>query len=561
MQSLSLPALLSARTLLPEETIQSCLLQARQQQLPFVSLLVRSTAVDTKRLAEAMADAFACPLFDLNALDPAWSPPSLAPGLVQELIQRRLLPLQIRGNLLYVAMADPSAAAEPGQQLQQAHLSLQPVIVELQSLEAALARLTRCGSADTADLATLLDDDIADEDPDSAASTNSSEEAPVVRFVNQVLRDAISQRASDVHIEPFEAWCRIRFRIDGHLQEITRVPSRFAPRLSSRLKVMAGLDITERRRPQDGRLSLSAGKNAAVDLRLSTLPVLWGEKIVLRILDSRGAIMALPDLGCLPQQLQHYQQALDRHQGLILVTGPTGSGKTITLYSGLAHLNVTHRNIATAEDPVEINLEGINQVAVNHRSGLDFATCLRAFLRQDPDVVMIGEIRDAETADMAIKAAQTGHLVLSTLHTNSAVETVSRLINMGIDPWNLASALSLVIAQRLVRRLCPYCRRADVFSEQEQQRCAGLPLPATCWRARGCKHCHQGYRGRVAIMEMLPVNAEISSLIGARCQPEQLSQLAQRAGWPSLNDSALLAVANGDTTVDEVLGILRGLSS
>lgn len=559
MQTPTLPALLGERGLLPDDIIASCLQQARQQQLPFISLLIRSTAIDTRRLATVIAEAFSCPLFDIDALDSRWLPPPLPGGLLMELTQRRLLPLSASGNVLYVAVADPAALSDPGHNARLARLNLQPVIVEVRGLDNVLARLSAAEPAQAPDLAALLENDLADEDLTDTSTGASLEEAPVVRFVNQVLHDAIHQRASDIHIEPFEIWCRVRFRIDGLLQEITRVPARFAPRLGSRLKVMAGLDITERRRPQDGRLSLRGNDKRTVDLRLSTLPTLWGEKLVLRVLDSRGAMIALPDLGCLPEQLGQYRQALERHQGLILVTGPTGSGKTVTLYSGLAHLNAAHRNIATAEDPVEINLEGINQVAVNARSGLDFATCLRAFLRQDPDVVMIGEIRDPETADMAIKAAQTGHLVLSTLHTNSAADTVGRLLNMGIDPWNLASALSLVIAQRLVRKLCSTCRRAEAVSEFEQQRFGGLPVPSTAWRASGCPRCHQGYRGRLAIMEMLPVTAAVGELIGTRCQPQQLLRHAQQAGWLSLHDSAMRAVARGDTTLDEVHGMLHGV--
>lgn len=559
MQTQTLPALLSQRGLLPEDLVQSCLNQARQQQIPFISLLIRSTSVDTRLLAAVIAEAFACPLLDIGALDSGWTPPALRPELLQELGHRRMLPLAVQGNLLHVAVADPAVLSEPGRHARQAHLALHPVIVDARGLDAVLARLAEPAPADTPDLAALLDADSSDDETDHPSLSASSEEAPVVRFVNQLLRDAAQQRASDIHIEPFEAWCRIRFRIDGLLHESVRVPARFAPRLSSRLKVMAGLDITERRRPQDGRFGVRSAHDNSIDLRISTLPTLWGEKIVLRILDSRGAIVALPDLGCLPQQLSCYQQALDKHQGLILVTGPTGSGKTVTLYSALAHLNAAHRNIATAEDPVEINLEGINQVAVNPRSGLDFATCLRAFLRQDPDVVMIGEIRDRETADMAVKAAQTGHLVLSTLHTNSAADTIGRLLNMGIDSWNLASALSLVIAQRLVRKLCPHCREKQSTPDTEHQRFGGLSLPATSWRAIGCSRCHHGYRGRLAVMEMLPVTAQACELIGSVCQPAQLSQLAQQSGWPSLNDSAMSAVARGDTTLDEVHGIVKGL--
>ncbi|MDO8909666.1 MAG: ATPase, T2SS/T4P/T4SS family [Pseudohongiella sp.] len=569
MQAQQLSALLVDRGLMQEQQAQICLQSAETQQIPFVSILIRQQSVDSQKLAEIIADAFACPLLDISALDMTVNIQEIerteTPERIDLLLRNRVIPLMRRGQVLQLAMADPACLASLTEHLEFRSELLQPIIVDAKKLDEALEKLLlkyhnpalpgrACDAA--AELIVLKDDTPEQETSEQDASGEQIDEAPVVRYVNQILADAVRIRASDIHIEPFEFWCRIRYRVDGILRESARAPAKFSPRLSSRLKVMASLDITERRRPQDGRIRLRMNDSRSVDLRISTLPTLWGEKIVLRVLDSDGLLMTLEELGCLPVQLQLYRRSLNCPQGMILVTGPTGSGKTVTLYSGLAHLNAGERNIATAEDPVEINLEGINQVAVNRRSGLDFANALRAFLRQDPDVVMLGEIRDQETADIAVKAAQTGHLVLSTLHTNSAADTVIRLLNMGIDSYNLASALSLIISQRLARRLCRQCSIWTAISPEEQAEWPADAAPQKIRQAVGCSQCQDGYKGRVALMEMLPVTDDVKELISSQCSVADLQRITRSAGWPGLRESALAKVAAGETSLQEVRRVL-----
>ncbi|MBU2098544.1 MAG: Flp pilus assembly complex ATPase component TadA [Gammaproteobacteria bacterium] len=569
MQALQLSALLIERGLMQRNQAENSLQLAQTQQIPFISLLIRQRSVDTHTLAQIIAEVFACPLLDISALNIDFKRNNNGlmenPEQLRLLINNRVLPLMQRKNVLHLAMADPACLGNLSSHDIFRNVMLQPVIVDAKKLDIVLEKLSAKHldpegttlHAQAAIELIVLNDDAADDEAGTNNTDNEPvDEAPVVRYVNQILLDAVRLRASDIHIEPFEAWCRIRYRIDGMLREGARAPAKFSARLSSRLKVMASLDITERRRPQDGRIRLRLANTRSIDLRISTLPTLWGEKIVIRVLDANAALITLDQLGCTTQQRQLYQQSLDGHQGMILVTGPTGSGKTVTLYSGLAHLNAGERNIATAEDPVEINLEGINQVAVNRRSGLDFATALRAFLRQDPDVVMLGEIRDQETADIAVKAAQTGHLVLSTLHTNSAADTIIRLLNMGVEAYNLASALSLIISQRLVRRLCPHC---SVWSDIKSQEIACWPADQAPEKVRqpiGCTQCEDGYKGRVALMEMLPVTAEIRHLISHQCDITELQRIARESGWPCLAQSALAKVTAGETSLQEIRRVL-----
>lgn len=569
MQAQQLSALLVERGLMHEDVAQTSLQLADAQKIPFVSLLIRQQSVNTDKLAGVIADAFNCPLLDISAME--FDIINQDFGGVENsdrldlLLKNRVIPLSQRGEVLQLALADPACLGKLTAHPEFKNTLLQPVIVDTKKLDYALDKLLqRYQYPDLADPFSypgtelvVLKDEAAEEEKDVSDSGNEmADEAPVVRYVNQILSDAVRLRASDIHIEPFEAWCRIRYRVDGMLRESARAPAKFAARLSSRLKVMASLDITERRRPQDGRIRLRLADARTVDLRISTLPTLWGEKIVLRVLDTNGALMSLDEIGCLPEQRLLYQHSLNRHQGMILVTGPTGSGKTVTLYSGLAHLNSGERNIATAEDPIEINLEGINQVAVNRRSGLDFATALRAFLRQDPDVVMLGEIRDQETADIAVKAAQTGHLVLSTLHTNSAADTVIRLLNMGIEAYNLASALSLIISQRLARKLCPHCSIWSEILAEEVMEWPAESAPEKIRQPVGCRHCLEGYKGRVAFMEMLPVTAAIRHLISHQCDVSELQRVARASGWHSLQESALAKVTAGETSLQEVRRVL-----
>ena len=393
------------------------------------------------------------------------------------------------------------------------------------------------------------------EGEEGATGNESVDETPIVRFVNKVLIDAIKQGASDIHFEPYEKNYRVRFRTDGILREVVKPPRNLAPRLSARLKVMSQMDISERRMPQDGRIQMKLSRSRAIDFRVNTLPTLFGEKIVLRILDPTSAQMGIDALGYEPEQKEMYMKTLNQPQGMILVTGPTGSGKTVSLYTGLNILNTAERNISTAEDPVEINLEGINQVHVNAKVGLNFAEALRSFLRQDPDIIMVGEIRDLETAEIAIKAAQTGHLVLSTLHTNSAAETVTRLLNMGVPAFNVASSVSLIIAQRLARRLCKECCVPLDDVPQEALLKLGFSeaqlATATINKAVGCALCHEGYKGRVGIYEVVRVTPAIARIIMEEGNSIQIHEQARAEGFNDLRASALQKVAQGLTTLEE----------
>ncbi len=458
-----------ARRLVEEEIIAtdtalSASEEARKAGIPFVSYLVQNGHAEARTIAASASEEFGVPLMDLSAFDLTLIPRDL---VKENLIrQHHALPLVRRGVRLFVAVSDPTNLQALDEIKFHTGVSTEAVLVEDDKLTAIIEQYLSAaeddglGDLDDEDLANLdmeAVDENAEPDDDPASGTDDT---PIVRFVHKMLLDAIKGGASDIHFEPYERTYRVRFRTDGILHEVTSPPANLGTRLAARLKVMAELDISERRVPQDGRIKMKLSKTKAIDFRVNTLPTLWGEKIVLRILDPSSAKMGIEALGFEDHQQEMLLEAIHRPQGMILVTGPTGSGKTVTLYTGLNILNTAERNIATAEDPVEINLEGINQVNVNHRVGLDFASALRAFLRQDPDVVMVGEIRDLETAEIAIKASQTGHMVLSTLHTNSAAETLTRLRNMGVPAFNLATSVNLIIAQRLARRLCPNCKEA-----------------------------------------------------------------------------------------------------
>jgi type IV pilus assembly protein PilB len=441
-------------------------------------------------------------------------------------------------------------------------MTVESVLVEEDKLSAAVDRLLSSSDTSLEDAFGELDgslDDIDLEDPESRekeqeADTAPGDDAPIVRFVNKILLDAIRIGASDVHFEPYEKRYRVRYRTDGVLKEVSQPPINLAGKIAARLKVMSQMDISERRIPQDGRIKMKISKNKAIDFRVNTLPTLWGEKIVLRILDPTSAKLGIDALGYEEDQKQLYLEALSNPQGMILVTGPTGSGKTVSLYTGLNILNVEGTNISTAEDPVEINLEGINQVNVNTKVGLDFASALRSFLRQDPDVVMVGEIRDLETAQIAIKAAQTGHLVLSTLHTNSAAETLTRLANMGVPAFNIATSVSLIIAQRLARRLCSHCKQpADIPKEAltEAGFDSGQIESGEFYHPVGCAHCNGGYKGRVGIYEVVKVTDAVSRIIMSGGNSIEISDAARGEGFASLRKSALRKVASGVTSLEE----------
>ena len=534
--------------------------EAAEEHMPFVQYLVEKKDVDSRRLAEVASQEFGVPLFDIAALNVE----ALPDGLVEpELVTKHhALPIYRRGNRLFIAVSDPTNLAALDEIKFHTGVNTDAVLVEERALSEALAVWVE--SQDS--LADGLDDlDASDLDDVELSSgeireegdegSESVDETPIVRFVNKVLVDAIKQGASDIHFEPYEKTYRVRFRTDGVLREMVKPPRNLSQRLAARLKVMSQMDISERRIPQDGRIQMKLSRNRAIDFRVNTLPTLFGEKIVLRILDPSSAQMGIDALGYEEDQKDMYLKALNQPQGMILVTGPTGSGKTVSLYTGLNILNTAERNISTAEDPVEINLEGVNQVHVNPKVGLNFAEALRSFLRQDPDIIMVGEIRDLETAEIAIKAAQTGHLVLSTLHTNSAAETLTRLLNMGVPAFNVASSVDLIIAQRLARRLCGQCAAPatdiprDTLIEQgfTEEMLDGAQIK----KAVGCEQCHEGYRGRVGIYEVVKITPSIARIIMEEGNSLQIAEQADAEGFRDLRTSALRKVADGMISLEE----------
>ncbi|MGI2121160.1 type IV-A pilus assembly ATPase PilB [Shewanella baltica] len=556
---LGLSTLFIRKGLLNEEQMANAITKSRQNKHALVSTLVQSKLVSARAIAELCYEEYGTPLLDLNEFDLASIPEDF---LNKKLIEKhRCLPLFKRGNRLYIGTSDPTNIAALEDFQFSAGLHAEAILVEEDKLAKALEKILEedisgldLGGMDEAALAAIeiTDTDRRNEEP----TGESSDDAPIVIYINKILTDAIRKGASDLHFEPYEKRYRIRFRIDGILHEVSEPPISLAGRLSARLKVMSKLDIAERRVPQDGRIKMKLSRTKSIDFRVSTLPTLWGEKIVMRILDSSSAQLGIEKLGYEPDQEKLYLEMLAKPQGMILVTGPTGSGKTVSLYTGLNILNTEERNISTAEDPVEINLEGVNQVHINLKAGLTFASALRSFLRQDPDVVMVGEIRDLETAEIAIKAAQTGHLVLSTLHTNSAAETLTRLINMGVPGYNIASSVNLIIAQRLARRLCPECKQAEVIPEHELLRLgfaqAQITQGFTTFKPVGCEHCSAGYKGRVGIYEVMKMSDEIARTIMEGGNSLQIASQAKAQGMRDLRQSGLLKVMHGVTSIAEV---------
>ena len=529
---------------------------ATKKKLPFVSYLVEQKLVDSKALASAAAHEFGVPLLDLDAIE-------LDPEVVR-LVEEKLvrqhngLPLFKRGNRLFVAVSDPTNLQALDEIKFHVGLNTDAVLVEEDKLKRTIEKALSDSDTSFQDLDSDLDDlDITSDDgaeSDGGADVDV-DDAPVVRFINKILLDAINSGASDIHFEPYEKYYRVRYRRDGILQEIATPPVSLNKRISARLKVLSRLDISERRVPQDGRMKMKVSKNRAIDFRVNTCPTLFGEKIVLRILDPTSAQLGIDALGYEEDQKQLYLEALALPQGMILVTGPTGSGKTVSLYTGLNILNTEDRNISTAEDPAEINMPGVNQVNVDPKVGLTFASALKAFLRQDPDVIMVGEIRDLETAEIAIKAAQTGHLVLSTLHTNDAPQTLSRMMNMGVAPFNIASSVSLIIAQRLARRLCPNCKKpVDIPREAlieegfEEDEIGTLKV----YGPVGCDQCNDGYKGRVGIYQVMPVSEPMQRIIMENGNAMNLADQARVEGINDLRRSGLLKVKQGMTSLEEV---------
>ena len=544
---------------LDEAAAEKAQAAAERKKIPLVSYLVEQNLADGNTIATIGAEEFGVPLLDIDALDIDLE----VTKLVDEKLVRKhhALPLFKRGNRLFIAVSDPTNLQALDEIKFHVGANTEAILVEEHKLNDAIERAMAGADTTLADMSgdsDLEDLDISggeeDEDGDSSGDTDA-DDAPVVRFVNKVLLDAINTGASDIHFEPYEKSYRVRFRRDGILKEIATAPVALNRRISARLKVLARLDISERRVPQDGRMKMKLSKNRAIDFRVNTCPTLFGEKVVLRILDPSSAQLGIDALGYEEDQKKLYLDALEQPQGMILVTGPTGSGKTVSLYTGLNILNTEDRNISTAEDPVEINLAGINQVNVLPKVGLTFASALKAFLRQDPDIIMVGEIRDLETAEIAIKAAQTGHLVLSTLHTNDAPQTLSRMLNMGVPPFNIASSVSLIIAQRLARRLCNNCKKPadlprDVLLQEgfREDELDGL----TVYRPEGCDQCDKGYKGRVGIYQVMPVSDAMQRIIMENGNAIQIADQAEKEGINDLRRSGLLKVMQGVTSLEEV---------
>jgi type IV pilus assembly protein PilB len=544
--------------LLAEREAEKLQAKANETGVTFVEELIAGKKFGEAEVAEFAAQTFGFPLIDLNAFETEHLPAKFIDA--KALQGRRALPLYQRGNRLFVAISDPTNRAAMDQIKFQTGLHIEPVVVEDNKLGAVISSLLTAAGVNLKELA---DEEMAADlteaggEPQSEAPTVEIDDAPVVRYIQKILLDAINSGASDIHFEPYEKVYRIRYRIDGELYEIATPPLAIKEKVASRIKVISRLDISEKRVPQDGRMKLVMSKNRAIDFRVSTLPTLFGEKLVLRILDASSATLGIEALGYEPEQKEAMMHAISRPYGMILVTGPTGSGKTVSLYTCLNILNQPGTNISTAEDPAEINLPGINQVNVNEKAGLTFAVALKAFLRQDPDIIMVGEIRDLETGEIAIKAAQTGHLVLSTLHTNDAPTTLTRLMNMGIAPFNIATSVMLITAQRLARRLCSNCKRpADIpkpallragFAERELD---GSWQPYTYGGCETCKNT--GYKGRVGIYQVMPISDEINRIIMQNGNAIEIAQQARREGVKDLRQSGLLKVKQGVTSLEEV---------
>jgi type IV pilus assembly protein PilB len=503
--------------------------------------------------------AFGVPMFDLSAFDFDQLNREYFDTRIAQ--TRRVLPLHKRGNRLYVATSDPANLQALDEVRFKTNLVVEPVVVEDDKLAQTIAKIVESMGTTLKEMAALEDIEVTLEagsaQPAAADEDSEVEDAPVVRYIQKVLIDAISAGASDIHFEPYERFYRIRYRLDGVLMEVAQPPLAIKDKVASRIKVISKLDIAEKRVPQDGRMKLVLSKTRAIDFRVSTLPTLFGEKIVMRILDSSGVKLGIEALGYEPDQQQALLFAVGRPYGMILVTGPTGSGKTVSLYTCLSILNQPGVNIATAEDPAEIQLPGVNQVNVNEKAGLTFATALRAFLRQDPDVIMVGEIRDLETADISIKAAQTGHLVLSTLHTNDAPSTLVRMLNMGVAPFNIASSVNIITAQRLARKLCTHCRRPEDIPPEALLRAGFLDEDLDgSWQPFGpigCDHCKgTGYKGRIGVYEVMPITDEMKQLIMRNGNSLDIAEQAQREGVRNLRQSGLLKVKSGMTSLEEI---------
>lgn len=535
---------------------------AAARETSLVAYLVEEGGYDAAQVALCASTEFGLPVLDLDAMDPAVLSMH---GVSEQIVRKyRAVPLFRRGNRLFTAVSDPTDYRALDEIKFSSGLSTEAILVAHDKLTALVTRLVNAhenqplDDINDADLDALV---TTDEEQDTGASNIDVDDAPVVRYVNKLLLDAIGKGASDLHFEPYEKRYRVRYRVDGILREVAAPPPGLANRLAARVKVLARLDIAERRVPQDGRIKLKVSRQRTVDLRVSTCPTLYGEKIVMRVLDAGGGLLSVEKLGFDPDQRELFEKNLHKPYGMILITGPTGSGKTMSLYAGLKELNQPGINISTAEDPVEIVMEGVNQVNVNVKAGLTFAAALRSFLRQDPDVILIGEIRDLETAEIAVKAAQTGHMVLATLHTNDAPQTITRLMNMGVPSYNVAAALNLVMAQRLARRLCTHCKtpldlpRAALLREgfSEEEIDAGL----TVYEAVGCDLCTEGYKGRVGIYQVMPISDDMRKLIMHEVSDLDIAQQAAKEGIADLVKAGLVKVREGTTSLSEIRRITK----
>ncbi len=548
--------------LLTDQQAQTVQIEAARRRTPLIQYLVSQKVVDSRNIAVAASQEFGVPLLDLDAIDRQTMPFSLVD---EKLIRKhRVLPIHKRGGRLFLAVSDPTNDRALEEVRFNTGLATDAILVEETKLAAAIDQAIDAQDTTMTDLMdTDLDNlDIAhDDDEDHDDSELNVDDAPVVRYVNKVLVDAIAASASDIHFEPYEKFFRIRYRQDGMLREVANPPLSISSRLVARLKVMSRMNIAERRVPQDGRIKLKLSRTRDIDFRVNTLPTLYGEKVVLRILDSSAAQVGIDQLGMEPEQKKVFLECIKKPYGMILVTGPTGSGKTVSLYSALNILNENDINISTVEDPVEIQVPGINQVNMNQKTGMTFASALRSFLRQDPDIVMVGEIRDLETAEIAVKAAQTGHLVLSTLHTNDAPQCLTRLANMGVPPFNIASSVLLIMAQRLARKLCTHCREEEDlphealieegFTEQE------IAEGVTVYKPVGCSRCVDGYKGRVGVFQVIKVSEEMGRLIMEGGNSLQLAAQADKEGYADLRRAGLRKVKSGVTSLLELNRITK----
>ncbi len=553
-----LPRRLVQDGLIAEDKLLEATEAAKREKVPLVAYLVNKELANARAIAIAASHEFGVPLLDLDAVEVDLD---VLRAVDQKLLNKhRVLPLVKRGHRLFLAISDPTNLQAIDDIKFQTSLRIDPVVVEQDKLE---ERIVKAIEAVDTTMDSLGDDDfdlenldVSGDDEQDDITRDDIEDAPVVRFVNKILLDAIKRGASDVHFEPYEKYFRVRTRLDGVLSEVAQPPVALATKVCARLKVMSRMDIAERRVPQDGRIKMRLSKNRAIDFRVNTCPTLFGEKIVLRILDPSSAKLGIEMLGYDDHQRALYEKHLSKAYGMILVTGPTGSGKTVSLYTGLNILNTEDRNISTAEDPSEINLPGINQVNVNPKVGLTFASSLKAFLRQDPDVIMVGEIRDLETAEIAIKAAQTGHLVLSTLHTNDAPRTLTRLVDMGVKPYAIATSVSLIIAQRLARRLCDNCKEVRDIPrealEKEGFEAEDLEEGLTIFAPKGCKSCNDGYKGRIGLFQVMEVSETMGRIIMEGGNAIQIADQAASEGVIDLRRAGLNKVKEGITSLEEI---------